>query len=170
MLETFPEEVNQVTPTFDELVTTAVNCVDAPDATVMLVGVMLTATAAMTVRVKDFDEVCLGEEESVALTVILNEPVFEVVPEIDPDDCKVIPVGREPDESVHVYGVLPPVAVKVFEYEVPAVAFDNDVVVMLTGGGGGGVTVTDAVADLVESATLVAVTVVVVVTVTVGAV
>jgi hypothetical protein len=34
--------------------------------------------------------------------VILNEPVCEVVPEIDPEDCRVIPVGREPEESVHV--------------------------------------------------------------------
>jgi hypothetical protein len=61
------------------------------------------------------------------------------------------------------------VAVKVFEYEVPAVALDKDFVVMLTGVGGGGVTVTDAVADLVGSATLVAVTVVVVLALTVGA-
>jgi|HubBroStandDraft_4_1064222.scaffolds.fasta_scaffold579560_3 hypothetical protein len=97
-----PAEANQVTPRFDVLMTTAVNCVDAPDATVMLVGVTLTATAASTVRVNDFDEVCLGEEESVTLTVKVNEPVFEVVPEIDPADCRVIPLGREPEESVHV--------------------------------------------------------------------
>jgi hypoxanthine phosphoribosyltransferase len=49
---------------------------------------------------------------------------------------------------------------------VPAVAFDRDVVVMLTGGG---VTVTDAVADFAVLATLVAVTVTVVLEVTVGA-
>lgn len=57
-------------------------------------------------------------------------------------------------------------AVNVFEYAVPGVALDKDVVVMLTGGG---VTVTDAVADLVGSATLVAVTVAEVLAVTVGA-
>ena len=61
---------------------------------------------------------------------------------------------------------MPPVAVNVFEYAVPGVALDKDVVVMLTGGG---VTVTDAVADLVGSATLVAVTVAEVLAVTVGA-
>ena len=61
---------------------------------------------------------------------------------------------------------MPPVADKVFEYAAPAVAFDKDVVEMLTGGG---VTVTDAVADLVGSATLVAVTVAVLFPVTVGA-
>ena len=57
-------------------------------------------------------------------------------------------------------------AVIVFEYAVPGVALDKDVVVMLTRGG---VTVTDAVADLVGSATLVAVTVAEVLAVTVGA-
>jgi hypothetical protein len=62
---------------------------------------------------------------------------------------------------------VPPVAIKVFEYVVPTVAFDKDKVVMLTGGG---VIVTDAVDDLVGSATLVAVTVVVVFALTVGAV
>ncbi len=79
------------------LVTNAVNCVDAPDATVTAVGVTLTATAAATVRVKVLDEVCLGEEESVTWIVMLNEPVCEVVPEIVPADCTAIPVGSEPE-------------------------------------------------------------------------
>lgn len=57
-------------------------------------------------------------------------------------------------------------AVNRFEYAVPAVAPDTDVVVMLSGGG---VIVTDAVADLVGSAALVAVTVAVVLPLTVGA-
>jgi hypothetical protein len=34
--------------------------------------------------------------------VAVNEPVCEVVPEIDPADCTVIPLGREPEESDHV--------------------------------------------------------------------
>jgi hypothetical protein len=62
---------------------------------------------------------------------------------------------------------LPPVAVKGFEYAVPAVAVDKDEVVTLTGGGA--VTVTEAVADLVASAVLIAVTVAVVLALTVGA-
>lgn len=123
----------------------------------------------LTVRVKGSDEVCRGDEESVTSTVMLNWPVCDVVPESNPTDCKVIPAGSEPEVSVHVYGVVPPVAVNVVEYAAPAVAFDNEVVVMTTGGGGGGVTVTDAVAHLVGSATLVAVTVVVVLALTVGA-
>lgn len=88
------------------------------------------------------------------------------MPESDPADCTVIPLGSEPDESVQVKGSVPPVAVRGFEYAVPPVALDKDVVVMVIGGG---VTVTTAVADLVGSATLVAVTVTVVVTLTVGA-
>ena len=51
----------------------------------------------------------------------------------------------------------------------PAVAPDNDVVVMASGGAEIDVMVTDAVADLVGSATLVAVKVAGVVTLTVGA-
>jgi len=162
----FPGEADQVTATLDVLVTNAVNCSVPPEATVAVAGVTVTATGAITVRVKDLEEVCFGEEESVTSTVILNWPVCDVVPESHPADCTAIPVGSEPEESVQVKGAVPPVAVRGFEYAVPAVAFDKDVVVMTTGGG---VTVTDAVADLVGSAMLVAVTVAVVLAVTVGA-
>jgi hypothetical protein len=66
---------------------------------------------------------------------------------------------------------LPPVALKGFEYAVPSVAPDTDVVVMLSGGGAEvAVTVTADFPDLVGSATLVAVTVAFVVELTVGAV
>jgi len=65
---------------------------------------------------------------------------------------------------------LPPEALNELEYAVPAIAPDTDVVVMLTGGGAElAVTVTAAFADLVGSATLVAVTVALVLTLTVGA-
>jgi len=83
-------------------VTDAVNCVDAPEVTVAVVGVMVIATAAMTVRVRDFDDVSFGDEESVTSIVAVNEPVCEVVPAIDPADCTVIPLGSEPEESVQV--------------------------------------------------------------------
>jgi hypothetical protein len=33
---------------------------------------------------------------------MLKEPVCEVVPEIAPDDCTVMPEGSEPEESVQV--------------------------------------------------------------------
>jgi hypothetical protein len=45
----------------------------------------------------------------------LNVPLCEVVPERDPADCTVIPVGRVPEESVQVKGIVPPLAVRVFE-------------------------------------------------------
>lgn len=102
MLEIVPKYADQVTATFDVLVTSAVNCVDAPEATVTIVGVTVTATAAFTVSVKDLDEVSLGDDESVTSMVMVNEPLCEVVPAIDPADWTVIPVGSEPEESVHV--------------------------------------------------------------------
>ena len=45
MLEIVPKEADQVTATFDVLVTRAVNCFDAPEATVAVVGVTVTTTA-----------------------------------------------------------------------------------------------------------------------------
>ena len=94
-----------------------------------------------------------------------------VVPEIDPDDCRAIPEGSVPENNVQLYGALPPVALNAFEYELPLVAPDKDVVVMLRVGGGpeAAVTVTAAFPDLVGSATLVAVTDAVVFVVTAGA-
>jgi len=52
--------------------------------------------------VRDFDEVSFGDEESVTSMVAVKEPVCEVVPEIDPADSTVIPLGRDPEESVQV--------------------------------------------------------------------
>ena len=86
----------------DVLLTRAVNAVDAPEATLAVVGVMVIATAAFTGRVRDFDEVSFGDEESVTSMVAVNEPVCEVVPEIDPADCTAIPLGSVPEESDHV--------------------------------------------------------------------
>jgi hypothetical protein len=89
----------------------------------------------LTVSVKDCEAVSCGEEESDAFTVKVNCPACVVVPESDPLDCNVIPVGSVPEVSVQLYGAVPPVAVNGFEYAVPAVALDKDVVVMLSGGG-----------------------------------
>jgi hypothetical protein len=61
---------------------------------------------------------------------------------------------------------VPPEAVNEFEYDIPAVAPVKVVVARLSGGG---VIFMDAVADLVGSAALVAVTVAVVLEPTVGA-
>jgi hypothetical protein len=51
VLEIVPKEANQVTATFDVLVTTAVNCVDAPEATVAVAGVTVTTTLGALVIV-----------------------------------------------------------------------------------------------------------------------
>ena len=103
--------------------------------------------------------------------VKLNCPVCVVVPESDPADCTAIPVGNEPEASDQLYGAVPPAALNGLEYAIPATANGKDVVATLSGSGEEepAVTVTDAVPDLVESATLVAVTTAFVLTVTVGA-
>jgi hypothetical protein len=98
----------------------------------------------------------------------LNCPVWVVVPDKDPEECTVIPVGRVPETRLHEYGTVPPEAVRGFEYAVPVVALDRATVVMLKACGG--VMVTEAAADLVESARLVAVTVALVLVETAGAV
>jgi hypothetical protein len=51
VLETVPEEANQVTARLDVLVTRAVNWVDAPEGTVAVVGVMVTITLGALVTV-----------------------------------------------------------------------------------------------------------------------
>ena len=88
---------------------------------------------------------------------------------IDPVEFTVIPEGSEPETSDQLYGAWPPAALKGPEYAVPATATGKDLVVMLSGVGESTVIVTDAVPDLVASATLVAITVALVLTVTVGA-
>ena len=51
---------------------------------------------------------------SVALTVKLNVPTAAGVPLMAPVVERVSPVGSDPVPSVHVYGVVPPVAVMVW--------------------------------------------------------
>jgi hypothetical protein len=102
VVETVPGEALHVTATLGVLLTSAVKSVDVLEATLAVVGVMLIATAAFTVRVRDCVEVCLGEEESVTSMAKLNVPLCEVVPEIDPADCTAIPLGNEPEASDQV--------------------------------------------------------------------
>jgi hypothetical protein len=85
--------------------------------------------------------------------------VSDVVPESKPLLFRVRPAGSVPDARDQVYGVVPPVALNVAEYAVPAVALESDVVVTASGGTRLEVTVTFAFPDLVESAVLVAITV-----------
>jgi hypothetical protein len=71
--------------------------------------------------------------------------------------------------SVQVYGAVPPIALSVVEYEVPAVTLCRELEVTASGSEPAGAMVSEAVADLVGSALLVAVTVAVVLEVTAGA-
>lgn len=76
--------------------------------------------AAETAILKDFVAVLLLA--SVTLMVKVEVPDAVGVPVIAPDDAfKVRPAGREPVLTLHVYGVVPPVACTVAEYAVPTV-------------------------------------------------
>ncbi len=71
------------------------------------------------------------------LTITVNPvvPAAVGVPEITPEVESVNPAGRVPELIVHVYGVIPPVAVRVALYGVPTTTDGSDVVVMASGGG-----------------------------------
>ena len=77
---------------------------------------------AAIATVKDFAAVCAGELESFTWTEKLYEPAVVGVPLIAPlDEFRVKPVGRLPVDTVQLYGVVPPVACKVAEYDAPTV-------------------------------------------------
>jgi hypothetical protein len=81
--------------------------------------VMLTADVVLesTVMLRAWVAVwAVGVVESVTFTVKLNVPAEVGVPEITPlDAVKLSPGGRRPELMLQVYGVTPPVAVKVAE-------------------------------------------------------
>lgn len=64
---------------------------------------------------------------SVAWTVKLNVPPAAGVPESTPADDSVSPVGKVPLDLINVYEPLPPLAVNVWLYTVPAVPPVNTV-------------------------------------------
>jgi hypothetical protein len=64
LLEIVPGEADQVTATFDVFDTRAVNCSVPPEDTVAVAGMTVTDTAAATVKDRDVEDVCFGEEES----------------------------------------------------------------------------------------------------------
>ena len=80
-----------------------------------------------------------------------------------------MPAGREPEDRVQLYGVVPPDAFRLAEYVIPDVAPVKPVVVMVSGDCASGVMVTEAVPASEESALLIAVTVAVVLLFTAGA-
>ena len=69
---------------------------------------------------------------SVTRRVKADTPAAAGVPLMVPLlDVNVSPVGSDPAETSHTYGVIPPTAFNVVAYAAPAVAPGNVVVVML---------------------------------------
>jgi hypothetical protein len=83
-------------------------------STLIVPSLLASQDAYVTVIVKVFVAVAL------ALSVIrkiieVGLPAAVGVPEITPLELRDNPVGRVPDIIVHVYGVVPPLAVRVCE-------------------------------------------------------
>ena len=90
---------------------------------------VVTLRAAPTTIERACVAVCaVGVVLSVALTVKLYVPEAVGVPEIVLP-LSVRPVGSEPAEMDHVYGLVPPLAASVCEYAVLVVPLGRDVVV-----------------------------------------
>ena len=71
-------------------------------------------------KLMDCVAVCaVGVLESVTWKVTLETPADVGVPEIVPTVESDRPTGREPELTLQLYGVTPPVADKVAEYAVP---------------------------------------------------
>jgi hypothetical protein len=66
--------------------------------------------------------------------VKLNEPSAVGVPLSVPLDERLSPPGKEPEANDHVYGDVPPVAVNVWEYDVPKVPGGSGELVMIDSG------------------------------------
>src|SRR4051794_32311498 len=85
---------------------------------------------------------CVADKfaESVTLTVKLEVPAVVGVPVIVPFVASVSPAGSDPALTDHVYGAVPPLAVRVCcGYTDPAVPAGR-VAVVTTGGVGAGLT------------------------------
>lgn len=67
---------------------------------------------------------------SVTLAVKEKEPLALGVPEMVPEDDKLRSPGSEPEETDHVYGVVPPVATRLELYDCPIVPPGREEVLM----------------------------------------
>lgn len=90
-------------------------------------------TDAAMATVNDFESDNCGEDESTTFRVKVKDPTAVGVPERMPPLLKVSPVGNDPERTLHEYGVLPPEAERIDEYDCPFVPSGNEVVVMTTG-------------------------------------
>jgi hypothetical protein len=98
-----------------------------------LVVICTGTTDVVTVMLNDFVAVWAGDEESFAWTVNVNVPAPVGVPEIVPLVESVRPPGNEPELTLQLYGVVPPVAASVAEYAVPTCPPARELVVICTG-------------------------------------
>jgi hypothetical protein len=74
---------------------------------------------------------CVGELESVALTVKENVPAVVGVPLICPELMSVSPAGKEPELSDQMYGAVPPLAASDPEYAVLAIPEGKELTVIV---------------------------------------
>ena len=97
--------------------------------------VVIVSAAGFTVRLNAWVVV----EPPVHCTVKLAVVAVVGVPLSTPPLLSVNPAGKLPALMNHEYGVVPPLAAKVWLYATPAVAAGRgEVVVIVSGGGGGG--------------------------------
>jgi len=97
-------------------------------------AVVIFGAGALTTIDRALDEVC--EALSVTWTVKLLVPDAAGVPLITPAVVKVKPAGSAPAATDHVCGGVPPVAAKVWEYDVPTVAAGKGATVVIENGDG----------------------------------
>jgi hypothetical protein len=97
-------------------------------------------SAGLIVKLKSSSEYNASEPA----TLILKLNVFATagVPLIRPVPVpKFSPVGKLPDTTDQLYGVVPPVACRVRLYPVPTVPEDNGLLIVIVGGVGAGLMV-----------------------------
>jgi hypothetical protein len=95
---------------------------------------MLSAAGAVGTGVITIEYVtvlfCALDSESVTVTLKAEVSLTLGVPEITPPLDSVSPVGRLPDETAHLYGVVPPDAPRVTLYATPTCPLGSCVVVI----------------------------------------
>ncbi len=106
-------------------------------------GLPLAAGADATAMESALVAAC--EAASVARTVKLNVPDWLGVPESAPLVASVTPGGSAPEETLNLYGVVPPEALTIAEYALPTVPEPTLDVMMVSGAGAGDATAIDSV-------------------------
>ena len=94
--------------------------------------VEVSVKGAIVTSVKLCVAVTAGLSLSATLMVKLLVPVVVGVPEIAPAALKERPAGKEPDDTVKVYGAIPPDAASVALYAMVVTAMGTAVVVIET--------------------------------------